>query len=68
MQKNLIVQDIPEWTNLQQVVHLECSTKCLQHLDKDPYDKEFCGYSPYMIPLLVGWSREVSARNFEFFF
>lgn len=61
MQKNLTVQDIPEWNKLQQVVHLQCSARCLQLLDKDPYDKEFCGYSPYMIPLLVGWSREVNA-------
>ncbi|CAG9536768.1 unnamed protein product [Cercopithifilaria johnstoni] len=58
-ERNLTVQDIPEWNNLQQMVHLQCSVRCLQHLDKDPYDKEFCGYSPYMIPLLVGWSREI---------
>ncbi|VDO09727.1 unnamed protein product, partial [Brugia timori] len=55
--KNLIIQDIPEWNNLQQVVHSRCTIKCLQCLDRDPYDKEFYGYSPYMIPLLVGWSR-----------
>ncbi|VBB26214.1 unnamed protein product [Acanthocheilonema viteae] len=58
-EKNLTVQDIPEWNSLQQVVHLQCSVRCLQRLDKDPYDKEFHGYSPYMIPLLVGWSREI---------
>uniref|UniRef100_A0A1I8EWK4 Pre-SET domain-containing protein family protein n=1 Tax=Wuchereria bancrofti TaxID=6293 RepID=A0A1I8EWK4_WUCBA len=58
-EKNLIIQNIPEWNNLQQVVHSRCTIKCLQRLDKDPYDKEFYGYSPYMIPLLVGWSREI---------
>ncbi|KAK6102202.1 SET domain family protein [Brugia pahangi] len=57
--KNLIIQDIPEWNNLHQVVHSRCTIKCLQCLDRDPYDKEFYGYSPYMIPLLVGWSREI---------
>ncbi|EJD74846.1 pre-SET domain-containing protein family protein [Loa loa] len=58
-EKNLFVQDIPEWNNLQQVVHSHCTIRCLQCLDKDPYDKEFGGCSPYMIPLLVGWSREI---------
>ncbi|VDK77404.1 unnamed protein product [Onchocerca ochengi] len=58
-EKNLIVQDIPEWSNLQQVIHSRCTINCLQCLDKDPFDKEFCGYSPYMIPLLIGWSREI---------
>ncbi|KAM3723209.1 Histone-lysine N-methyltransferase met-2 [Dirofilaria immitis] len=58
-EKNLIIRDIPEWSSLKQVIHSQCTISCLQCLDKDPYDKEFCGYSPYMIPLLVGWSREI---------
>lgn len=61
VQKNVVVQDIPEWNNLQQAVHSRCTSKCLQCLDNDSYDKQFRNCSPYMIPLLVGWSREVSA-------
>uniref|UniRef100_A0A915PJZ3 SET domain-containing protein n=1 Tax=Setaria digitata TaxID=48799 RepID=A0A915PJZ3_9BILA len=59
-EKNLTVQDIPDWDCLRQVVHSQCTISCLQCLDKDPYDKKFSGCSPYMIPLLTGWSREIA--------
>ncbi|VDN01400.1 unnamed protein product [Thelazia callipaeda] len=59
-EKNLIVHTIPEWSGLRQSAHSQCTIDCLQRLDKDPYDKDFSGYSPYMIPMLVGWSREIA--------
>ncbi|VDN49446.1 unnamed protein product [Gongylonema pulchrum] len=65
--KNITVNPIPDWHDLEKRPHEKCGIECLQRLDKDPHAKEFVRYSPYMIPLLMGWKRKVFSGNICFY-
>uniref|UniRef100_A0A914WQ09 MBD domain-containing protein n=1 Tax=Plectus sambesii TaxID=2011161 RepID=A0A914WQ09_9BILA len=40
--------------------HPRCAIGCIADSDDDPYDAKFKGQSPYMVPLLLNWERQVA--------